>query len=149
MFVQKNSRHNSCIFLSYQFDVCLLQCLFFVLNFFFQLSDDYFSRQTVLTQRAQQSLHSPRSYHFFIFYSYQFDVCLFSKKCMSIIRFFFQLSSTDMCFNSVGATFPVVYQQNVFIAVPNHFVFGRAKFSYSKFQLEGGQCDYLPRTSCK
>ena len=51
--------------------------------------------------------------------------------------------SPQTCVDSVGATiftFPVVIQLNVFIAVPNHFVFfGKAKFSFYKFQLEGGK----------
>ena len=44
--------------------------------------------------------------------------------------------------DSVGATiftFRAVIQLNVFIAVPDHFFFfWKAKFSYYKFQLEGG-----------
>ena len=49
--------------------------------------------------------------------------------------------SPQTCVDSVGATiftFPVVIQLNVFIAVPNHFVFWKSKFSFYKFQLEGG-----------
>ena len=32
----------------------------------------------------------------------------------------------------------VVIQLNAFIAVPNHFVFWKSKFSFYKFKLEGG-----------
>ena len=76
----------------------------------------------------------------FIFYSYQFDVCLFSNVCQEyVFFFFFQLHdffSPQACVDSAGETiftFPVVIQLNVFIAVPDHFVFfGTAKFSYYK-----------------
>ena len=51
--------------------------------------------------------------------------------------FFFQLSydffGAQTCVDSVGATiftFPVVIQLNVFIAVPNHFVFWKSKIFF-------------------
>ena len=54
--------------------------------------------------------------------------------------FFF---NPQTCVDSVGATiftFPVVIQLNVFIAVPNHFVFWKSKifFLQVQSQLEGG-----------
>ena len=66
---------------------------------------------------------------------------------MSRVRFscfvFFQLSydffSPQTCVHSVGATiftFSVVIQLNVFIAVPNHLFFGKAKFLFTSFNLK-------------
>ena len=54
--------------------------------------------------------------------------------------FFFQLSydfffSPQTCVDSVGATiftFPIVIQLNVFIAVPDHFVFWKSKIFFSQ-----------------
>ena len=82
----------------------------------------------------------------FIFYSYYYGVCLFSNVChkyVFLVLFFkFMIFfSPETYVDSVGATiftFRVVIQLNVFIAVPDHFVFGKAKFSYYKFQLEEG-----------
>ena len=121
---------------------------FFVITFFFNFLYHYFSQQNVLTQWAQPSLQYPRSYHHFIFYRYQFDVCLFSNVCQEYVFLVFVFFSTfiwfffgaQTCVDSVGATiftFPVVIQLNVFIAVPNHFVFfGKAKFSFTSFNLK-------------
>ena len=73
--------HNSFVFFfSYQFDVCLFQCMVFVFPFFFQLPYDYLVDRQCRSQSSQPSLHSPWSYHL-LFYSYQFDVCLFSNVC--------------------------------------------------------------------
>ena len=127
-----------------------MQCTGSLLLLFFQLPYHYFGRQKVLTQWAQPSLHYPRSYHhYFLLVPIR---CLLVFKWMSTVHFscffffFFNFHmvffSPQTCVDSVGATiftFPVVIQLNVFIAVPNHFVFfGIAKFSFYKFQLQGG-----------
>ena len=86
----------------------------------------------------------------FIFYRYQFDVCLFSNVCQEYVFlvffcFFFNFLmifffSPQTCVDSVGATiftFPVVIQLNVFIAVPNHFVFWKSEiFFLTSFNLK-------------
>ena len=121
---------------------------FFVITFF-STSVSYFSRQKVLTQWAQPSLHYPRAYHhlFFIgtnsmFACFQMYVkSTFFLFCFVFFNFhmiFFFISQT--CVDSVGATiftFPVVIQLNVFIAVPNHFVFlERQNFLFTSFNLK-------------
>ena len=60
------SVHNN--FFSKLFHVCLSNVLALCYYFFFQLPYHYFSRQKVLTQWAQPSLHYPRSYHHLFFY---------------------------------------------------------------------------------
>ena len=79
----------------------------------------------------------PKVISSFIFYRYQFDVCLFSNVCQEyVLLVFFQLSydfffSPQTCVVAATIyTFPVVIQLNVFIAVPNHFVFWK---SHGKF----------------
>ena len=60
--------------------------------------------------------------------------------------------SPQTCVDSVGATiftFPVVVQLNVFIAVPNHFVFWKSKIFFLQVSTWRRQCGYLPRTSWK
>ena len=67
----------------------------------------------------------------------------------TFIWFFF---SPQTCVDSVGATiftFPVVIQLNVFIAVPNHFVFWKSKIFFLQVSTWRRQCGYLPRTSWK
>ena len=78
---------------------------------------------------------------------------------MSRVRFlffFFQLSydffSPQLCVDSVGATiftFPVIIQLNVFIVVPNHFVFWKSKIFFLQVSTWRRQCSYLPHTSWK
>ena len=123
-----------------------MQCTGSLLLLFFQLPSHYFSRQKVLTQWAQPSLHSPRSHHhLFLWVPIR---CLLVFKCMSRVRFlvclfFFQLSydfffSPQTCVDSVGATiftFPVVIQLNVFIAVPNQ-VLEKQNFLFTSFNLK-------------
>ena len=88
--------------------------------------------------------------------------CLLVFKWMSTVRFscflFFFFStfmfffSPQTCVDSVGATiftFPVVIQLNVFIAVPNHFVFWKSKIFFLQVSTWRRQCGYLPRTSWK
>ena len=73
--------------------------------------------------------------------------CLFVFS--TFIWFFF---SPQTCVDSVLATiftFPVVVQLNVFIAVPNHFVFWKSKFFFLQVSTWRRQCGYLPRTSWK
>ena len=78
---------------------CLLvRCTGSLLLLFFQLPYDYFSRHNVLTQWAQPSLQYPRSYHHFIFYRYQFDVCLFSNVCQEYVFLFFFFFNFHMIF---------------------------------------------------
>ena len=106
---------------------------FFVITFFFQLPYHYFSRQTVLTQWAQPFLHSPWSYHllFFIVTKSVFACFqMYVKSTFFLFFFFFSILwfffSPQTYVDSVGATivtFRVVIQLNVFIAVPDHFVF--------------------------
>ena len=63
---------------------------------------------------------------------------MYVKSTFSCFFFFFQHSydfffSPQTCVDSVGATtftFPVVIQLNVFIAVPNHFVFWKSKIFF-------------------
>ena len=140
------------------FDVCLCNVLVLCYYFFFQLQYHYFSRQNVLTQWAQPSLQYPRSYHHFIFIPIR---CLLVFKCMSRVRFscFFFFSTfiwfffgAQTCVDSVGATiftFPEVIQLNVFIAVPNHFVFWKSKIFFLQVSTWRRQCGYLPHTSWK
>ena len=97
----------------------------------------YFNRQKVLTQWTQPSLHYPRSYHhlFFIGTNSMFACFqMYVKSTFFLFFFFFHFHmiffSPQTCVDSVGATiftFPVVIQLNVFIAVPNHFVFWKSK----------------------
>ena len=100
----------------------------------------------------------PKVISSFIFYWYQFDVCLFSNECQQYIFLFFFFStfiimvffSPQTCVDSVGATiftFPAVIQLNVFIAVPNHFVFWKSKIFFLKFSTSRRQSGYLPRMS--
>ena len=104
----------------------------------------------------------PKVISFFIFYRYLFDVCLFSNVCQEYVFLFFFFStftkysmiffSLHTCVDSVGATiftFPVVIQLNVFIAVPNHFVFWKSKIFFLQVSTWRRQCGYLPRTSWK
>ena len=118
---------------------------FFVITFF-QLPYHSFSRQKVLTQWAQPSLHYPRSYHhlfligtnlmfacFQMYVKSTFFLCFFFS---TFIWFFF---SPQTYVDSVGATiftFPVVIQLNVFIAVPNHFVFWKSNAVIFHARLE-------------
>ena len=101
----------------------------------------------------------PKVISSFIFYRYQFDVCLFSNVCQEyvfLVFFFFNFHmiffSPQTCVDYVGATiftFPVVIQLNVFIAVPNHFVFWKSKIFFLQVSTWRRQCGYLPRTSWK
>ena len=118
------------------FDVCLCNVYVLVLcyYFFFQLPYHYFSRQKLLTQWAQPSLHYPRSYHHLFFIGTNSMFSSFQMYVKSTFYFFFQLSydffSPQTCVDSVGATiftFPVVIQPNGFIAVANHFLFWKSK----------------------
>ena len=81
---------HSISFLGYSMFACAMY-RFFVINFFFQLPDHYFSRQKVLTQWAQPSIHYPRSYLFIgtnsILACFQMYV-----KSTFFLFFFFQLS---------------------------------------------------------
>ena len=111
---------------------------------FFQLPYHYLSRQKVLTQWAQPSLHYPRSYHYLFFIGTNSMFACFQMYIKSIrfFLFFFCLFffnfhmiffSPQTCVDSVGATiftFPIVIQLNVFIAVPNHFVFWKSKILF-------------------
>ena len=130
--------HNN-FFLSYSMFVCAMYWFFEIT--FFQLPYHYLSRQKVLTQWAQPSLHSPRSYHYLFFIGTNSMFACFQmyvESTFSCFFFcFFQLSydffSPQTCVDSVGATiftFPVVIQLNVFIAVPNHFVFWKSKILF-------------------
>ena len=91
----------------------------------------------------------PKVISSFIFYRYQFDVCLFSNVCQEYVFLFFFFFSTfiwfffspQTCVDSVGATiftFPVVIQMNVFSAVSNHFFFFLEKqnFLFTSFNLK-------------
>ena len=80
--------HNS-FFLSYSIFACAMYW-FFVITFF-QLPYHYFSRQKVLTQWAQPSLHYPRSYHhlFFIGTNLMFACFQMYVKSMFFLFFFF------------------------------------------------------------
>ena len=70
---------------------------------------------------------------------------MYVKSTFSCFFFFFNFHmiffSPQTFVNSVGTTiftFPVVIQLNVFIAVPNHFVFWKSKIFFLQVQLEGG-----------
>ena len=123
-----------------------MQCTGSLLLFFCQLPYHYFSRQKVLTQWAQPSLHYPRSYYHFFFIGTNLMFACFQMYVKSTFFYFFStfiwfFFSPQTCVDLVGATiftFPVVIQLNVFIAVPNHFVFWKSKIFFYKFQLEGG-----------
>ena len=150
--------HNN-FFLSYSMFACF-NVLVFCYYFFFQLPYHYFNRQTVLTQWAQPSVHSPWSYDllFFIVTNSMFScfqmyvksafvlVCIF----FSILWFFF---SPQTYVDSVGATiftFRVVIQLNVFIAVPAlffFFFFWKSNIFLLQVSTWRRQCGYLPRTS--
>ena len=125
---------------------------------FFQLPYQHFSRQKVLTQWAQPSLHYPRSYHhlFFIGTNSMFACFQMYVKSTFFLLLFFNFHmiffSPQTCVDSGGATifiFPVVIQMNVFIAVPNHFVFWKSKIFFLQVSTWRRQCGYLPRTSWK
>ena len=76
----------------------------------------------------------------------RFSCCCFFS---TFIWFFF---GAQTCVDSVGATiftFPVVIQLNVFIAVPNHFVFWKSKIFFLQVSTWRRQCGYLPHTSWK
>ena len=76
----------------------------------------------------------------------RFSCCFFFN--FHMIFFFSPQTSVD----SVGATiftFPIVIQLNVFIAVPNHFVFWKNKIFFLQISTWRRQCGYLPRTSWK
>ena len=86
----------------YSLNYCSLLVLFLQLPYY------YFSRQTVLTQWAQPSLHSPWSYHllFFIVTNSMF-ACFQMFVKSTLFLFFFQLFdffSPQTCVDSVGAT---------------------------------------------
>ena len=142
------------------FDVCLCNVLVLCYYFFFNFRiiifvDTKFDSvgTTIFTLPKVIILSS------FIFYRYQFDVGLFSNVCQEYVFlvFFFQLSydfffSPQTCVDSVGATiftFPVVIQLNVFIAVPNHFVFWKKKVFFSQVSTWRRLCGYFPRTAWK
>ena len=129
------------------FDVCLCNVLVLCYYFFF-----FNFRIIILVDRkcwlsGHNHLYIIQGHIIVYFLWYQFDVCFFSNVCQeyvflvffsTFIWFFF---SPQTCVDSVGATiftFPVVIQLNVFSAVPNHFAFWKSKFSFYKFQLEGG-----------
>ena len=136
-----------------------MQCTGSLSLLFFQLPYHYFSRQKVLTQWAQPFLHYPRSYHhlFFIGTNSMFACFqMYVKSTFFLLFFFFNFHmiffSPQTCVDSVGATiftFPVVIQLNVFIAVPNHFVFWKSKTFFLQVSTWRRQCGYLPRTSWK
>ena len=70
------------------FDVCLCNVLVLCYYFFF-IPYHYFSRQKVLTQWAQPSLHYPRSYHHLFFIgTYSMFACV-SKVCQEYVFLFF------------------------------------------------------------
>ena len=72
--------------------------------------------------------------------------------CFFFSTFIWFLFSPQTCVASVGTTiftFPVVIQLNVFIAVPNHFVFWKSKIFFLQVSTWRRQCGYLPRTSWK
>ena len=126
---------------------------FFVITFF-QLPYHYFCQQTVLTQWAQPSLHSPWSYHllFFIVTNSMFACFQMYVRSTFLLLFFFNFMiffSPQTCVDSAGEnifTFPVVIQLNVFIAVPDHFVFF---LEQQNFLITRRQCGYLPHSSWK
>ena len=117
---------------------------FFDITFFFN------SRIIILVDRkCSLSGHS----HLYItqghiiIYFYKVPIrCFLVFKCMSRVRFscfffvfFFNFHmiffSPQTCVDSVGATiftFPIVIQLNVFIAVPDHFVFWKSKIFFSQ-----------------
>ena len=115
---------------------CLLVSMYwlFVFTFFFNFWI------IILVDRwcwlsGHNHLYIPLSHIIFYFFNFlQFDVCLFEFKCTSRVCFFF---SPQTCVDSVGATictFPVVTQQNVFIAASNYCAFlEKENFSFSKF----------------
>ena len=125
------------------FNVCLCNVLVPCYSFCFQLPYHYFGRQKVLTQWAQPSLHYPRSYHHLFFKGTNSMFACFQMNVNSTFSFFFFLIFSTFiwfflfcpqtCVDSEGATiftFPVVIQLNVFIAVPNHFVFWKSKIFF-------------------
>ena len=75
------------------FDVCLCNVLVLCDYFFFQLPYHYFSRQTVLTQWAQPSLHYPRSYHHLFFIGTNSMFACFQMYVKSTIFLFFFFSA--------------------------------------------------------
>ena len=99
----------------------------------------------------------PKVISSFIFYRYQLMFVCFQMYVKSTLYFFFPtfiwfFFSPQTCVDSVGATiftFPVVIQPNVFIAVPNHFVFSKSKIFVLQVSTWRRQCGYLPRTSWK
>ena len=75
------------------FDVCLCNVLVLCYYFFFQLPYHYLSRQKVLTQWAQPSLHYPRSYYHLFFIGTNSMFACFQMYVKSTFScFFFQLS---------------------------------------------------------
>ena len=79
------------IFLRYSMFACAMYW-FFVIAFFFQLRYHYFSRQKVLTQWAQPSLHYPRSYHHLFFIGTNSMFACVSNVCQEyvfLVFFFF------------------------------------------------------------
>ena len=140
--------HNN--FLSYSMFACAMYTYWFFVITFFQLPYHYFSRQTVLTRWAQPSLHYPRSYHHLFFIGTNSMFACFQMYVKSMFYFFFPtfiwfFFSPQTCVDSVGATiftFPIVIQLNVFIAVPNHFVFWKGKIFVLQVSTWRRQCSY-------
>ena len=153
--------HNSFFFKL--FNVCLCNVLVPCYHFFFSTSAPLFWSTESVDSVGTTIFTLPKVISSFIFYWYQFNVCLFSNECQQYVFlvfsffFFFQLSygfffSPQTCVDSLGATiftFPVVIQLNVFIAVPNHFVFWKSKIFFLQVSTWRRQCGYLPRTSWK
>ena len=143
--------HNKQFFLSYSmcacFNVLVLCCYFFSTSVSLFLSTDSVDSvgTTIFTLPVVISS--------FVFYSYQFDVCLFSNVCQEyvFVAFFFNFMiffSPQTCVDSAGETiftFPEVIQLNVFIAVPDHFVC----LEQQNFLITRRQCGYLPCSSWK
>ena len=125
-----------------------MQCTGSLLLLFFQLPYHYFSRQKVLTQWAQPSLHYPRSYHhlFFVGTNSMFACFQMYVKSAFFLCFFFStficfFFSPQKCVDSEGVTiftFPVVIQLNVFIAVPmqSFCCLEKQNFLFTSFNLK-------------
>ena len=91
----------------------------------------------------------PKVISSFIFYWYQFDVCLFSNECQQcvflVFSFFFFFNfhmvffSPRTCVDSVGATiftFPVVIQLNVFFSAQSFCFLEKQNFLFTSFNLK-------------
>ena len=123
------------------FNVCLCNVLVPCYYFFFNF------RTIILVDRkcllsGHNHLYITQG-HIIIYFLLVPIRCLLVFKWMSTVRFscflffFFNFHmfffSPQTCVDSVGATiftFPVVIQLNVFIAVPNHFVFWKSKIFF-------------------